>query len=71
MSRELYFLENVFSQVRNVFVNAGTCNSLSEPETWRSVAFICLMKEGRKKEEFKKESVVKRKMERILKQKNK
>jgi len=29
------------------------------------------MKEGRKKEEFKKESVVKRKMERILKQKNK
>jgi hypothetical protein len=72
VSRVLYFLENVFSQVRNVFVNAGSCASLSEPETWRSGAFICLMKEGKKKGELKKEeSVVKRKMERILKRKNK
>jgi hypothetical protein len=45
VSREFYLLENVFSQVRNVFVNAGSCTSLSESETWRSVAFICLMKE--------------------------
>ena len=77
MSRELYFLENVFSQVRNVFVNAGSCSSLSEPETWRSAAFICLMKEGKKSgvgwggELKKKESVVKRKMEKNFKRKNK
>jgi hypothetical protein len=61
VSRGLYFLENVFSQVRNVFVNAGTCTSLSEPETWRSVAFICLMKEGRKKRRIKKRKCCKEK----------
>jgi hypothetical protein len=69
VSRELYFPENVFSPVRDVFVNVGSCISLSGPETWRRVAFICLMKE--KKKIIQKESVVKREMEIILKRKSK